>query len=82
MNYDILRQSMVLRASLVPYMYSQARLAYEEGLSLLRGMYYDFPEEDNAYIFNKQVSVVCVWFTMYSCSLYELYCYSSKFQII
>lgn len=58
MNYEILRQSMVLRASLVPYIYTQARAAYEEGLSLLRGMYYDFPEDDSAYIFNKQVGVV------------------------
>ena len=54
-NYEIMRRSMVLRAALVPYIYTHAREAYDEGLSLLRPMYYEFPEEDNAYMFDKQV---------------------------
>ena len=52
-----MRRSMVLRAALVPYIYTNARVAYEDGLSLLRAMYYEFPEEDNAYKFDKQVSL-------------------------
>ena len=50
---------MVLRAALVPYTYTNARMAYDEGLSLLRSMYYEFPEEDNAYMFDKQVGHFC-----------------------
>ena len=64
-----------MRASLVPYSYSNARTAYDEGtimywctvdgaihcyhltgLSLLRPMYYEFPESPEAYTFDKQVS--------------------------
>ena len=31
MNYEIMHKAMVLRASLVPYIYSNARYAYDEG---------------------------------------------------
>ena len=61
-----MRRLMVLRAALVPYTYTNARVAYDEGLSLLRPMYYEFPEEDNAYMFDKQVgyftvlSILCI----------------------
>ncbi len=54
-NYEIMRDFIILRASLVPYIYSNARTAYDEGISLLRPMYYDFPEKDNAYTYDKQV---------------------------
>ena len=53
-NYEIMRQFMILRASLVPYIYSSARLAYDEGLSLLRPLYYLFPEDPEAYMFDHQ----------------------------
>jgi alpha-glucosidase len=40
---------MLARASLVPYIYTGHRIAYETGLSLIRPMYYTFPEHENAY---------------------------------
>jgi len=43
------RDAMLARASLVPYIYTGHRIAYETGLSLIRPMYYTFPEFDNAY---------------------------------
>lgn len=69
-----MRSAFWLRATLLPYTYSKAREAYDEGisiviqtwicnlglryhtgLSLLRPMYYEFPESAEAYTFNKQV---------------------------
>jgi alpha-glucosidase (family GH31 glycosyl hydrolase) len=49
-----MRKFFILRASLVPYIYSSARQAYDEGLSLLRPLYYLFPEQPQAYSFNLQ----------------------------
>lgn len=71
-NYDIMKDAILLREAMVPYIYSNARYAYDEGelmvaydhklwgtmysgLSLLRPMYYNFPESTEAYKFNKQV---------------------------
>jgi alpha-glucosidase len=53
-NYEIMRQFFVLRASLVPYIYSSARQTYDEGLSLLRPLYYLFPEASEAYSYDLQ----------------------------
>ena len=66
-----------LRATLLPYTYSKAREAYDEGnlisayevtfkcknagLSLLRPMYYEYPESPEAYSFNKQVCLILCW---------------------
>ena len=33
-NYEIMRKFIILRASLVPYSYSNARTAYDEGINL------------------------------------------------
>ena len=49
-----MRRFLNLRASLVPYIYSNARVAYDEGLSLLRPLYYLFPETPEAYSFDHQ----------------------------
>lgn len=37
------------RYALVPYLYTQARRAFDTGVSLLRPMYYHWPEHDEAY---------------------------------
>ncbi len=42
---DLCRQ----REALVPYSYTAARQAYETGVSLCRPMYYDYPEDSEAY---------------------------------
>lgn len=49
-----MRQFFVLRAALVPYIYSSARTAYDEGLSLLRPLYYLLPESPEAYAYDLQ----------------------------
>lgn len=49
-----MRRFFILRASLVPYIYSSARQTYDEGLSLLRPLYYLFPEAQGAYDYDMQ----------------------------
>ncbi len=51
---DILRQTVLQRYALAPYIYTMARTAYDEGLSLCRPMYYDWPEAPEAYSFRNQ----------------------------
>ena len=51
-NYDItlvLRNTVRQRYTMAPYIYSMARKAYDEALSLCRPMYYDYPTTDEAY---------------------------------
>lgn len=52
--YEITRAAMKIRASLIPYVYSEAWTAHTEGLSLLHGVYIDWPEHDEAYSFTQQ----------------------------
>lgn len=49
-----MRSFLILRASLVPYIYSNARVAHDEGLSLLRPLYYYYPEAPEAYTFDHE----------------------------
>lgn len=43
-----------LRYSLAPYIYTAARHAYDEGISICRPMYYDYPKQEEAYEFKYQ----------------------------
>jgi len=43
-----------LRYTLAPYIYTMARKTYDTGISLCRPMYYDYPENDEAYSFDRQ----------------------------
>jgi alpha-glucosidase (family GH31 glycosyl hydrolase) len=43
-----------LRESLVPYLYTLSRQAHDTGLPLTRGPYLRWPEEDDAYRFDRQ----------------------------
>jgi alpha-glucosidase (family GH31 glycosyl hydrolase) len=47
--YASIRSAMVARAELVPYLYTAAREAFAKGLGLLRPMYYEYPEQEEAY---------------------------------
>ena len=47
----IMRDAFLLRYALIPYLYSASRHAYDEGLSLLRPLYYDYPGSPEAYEF-------------------------------
>lgn len=50
----ILKQTIRQRYEMVPYIYTMARKCYNNGISLCRPMYYDYPEEENAYTFRNQ----------------------------
>ncbi len=53
-NFDILRNIIVDRYRLVPYIYTMARTTYDEGLAICRPLYYYWPEEKNAYDFKNE----------------------------
>lgn len=46
---DILTDCIRLRYALSPYIYTMARLTHDEGLSICRPMYYDYPKAQEAY---------------------------------
>eukprot|EP00042_Codosiga_hollandica_P032126 m.200668 g.200668 ORF g.200668 m.200668 type:complete len:1028 (+) comp53818_c0_seq1:262-3345(+) len=48
--FEANRAAMQGRLSLVPYIYTAWRQAFDTGLSLIRPMYYDFPTQSNAYL--------------------------------
>ncbi len=49
-----MRQCYHLRSELMPYIYSLAYRAYEEGLPLIEPMYYEYPNDEIAYTQNGQ----------------------------
>lgn len=51
---DVLRQTIHQRYQLAPYIYTMARKTYDEGISLCRPLYYDYPENHEAYDFKSQ----------------------------
>lgn len=51
---DVIRQTVRQRYEMAPYIYTMARKGYDEGLSLCRPMYYDYPEAPQAYSFRSQ----------------------------
>ena len=51
---DIIRHTIRQRYEMAPYIYTMARKAYDEGLSLCRPMYYDYPESKEAYEFRNE----------------------------
>ncbi len=50
----IMREAVLLRYSLIPYLYTEARKTYENGVAFMRPMYYDYPEAEEAYAFTHQ----------------------------
>ncbi len=48
-NFDLQRDAFQLRYTLVPYIYTAARQAYDTGVSICRPLYYEWPEENLAY---------------------------------
>ena len=48
-NLDLQREAFKLRYTLVPYIYTAAREAYDTGVSICRPLYYEWPEENKAY---------------------------------
>ncbi|HVO75140.1 MAG TPA: TIM-barrel domain-containing protein, partial [Ignavibacteriaceae bacterium] len=52
--FYIMRDAIKLRYSIIPYIYTSAREAYDTGISILRPMYYDYAKNDTAYIMKNQ----------------------------
>eukprot|EP01052_Picozoa_sp_SAG31_P062982 SAG31_NODE_21944_length_537_cov_1.123288_2_plen_62_part_01 len=48
-HFEQMKDAMVLRNSLAPYIYTAARQHYDSGVSLLRPLYWEHPEDDAAY---------------------------------
>jgi alpha-glucosidase (family GH31 glycosyl hydrolase) len=48
-NFFIMRDVINLRYSLIPYIYTNARKAYDESISLCRPLYYEYPQKEEAY---------------------------------
>jgi alpha-glucosidase len=53
-NFNIMRDMILLRYSLIPYIYTASREAYDTGISICRPMYYDYPDAEEAYAFKDQ----------------------------
>lgn len=51
---DIVKQTVRQRYDMVPYIYTMARKGYDEGISLCRPLYYDYPECQEAYDFRNE----------------------------
>jgi hypothetical protein len=47
--FEAMRAAMLFRTELVPYLYTAARTAHDTGVSMLHPLYYDWPEEGEAY---------------------------------
>ncbi len=48
-NFPLLLDAVELRYQLMPYIYTAARQAYDTGISICRPLYYEWPEENEAY---------------------------------
>ena len=53
-NFEQLREAVRLRYRLFPYLYTAARETYETGIGMNRPLYYDYPEDGNAYTFEDE----------------------------
>ena len=51
---EVIRNTVRQRYEMAPYIYAMARKGYDEGLSLCRPLYYDYPECEEAYDFRSQ----------------------------
>ncbi len=48
-QFDALRDTVLTRYTFLPYTYTMGRKAYDTGVSLVRPMYYGWPDNDEAY---------------------------------
>jgi Glycosyl hydrolases family 31 TIM-barrel domain/Glycosyl hydrolase family 31 C-terminal domain/Domain of unknown function (DUF5110) len=47
--FRVMRQDLLLRYGLIPYIYTAARLAYDTGVSIVHPLYYNWPDAPEAY---------------------------------
>ena len=53
-NFPLLLETVKLRYALMPYIYTACRQAYDTGVSICRPLYYEWPEANNAYLFEDE----------------------------
>lgn len=53
-NVYAMREAILQRYALIPYIYSSARKTFETGISICHPLYYDHPKEENAYKFKNE----------------------------
>lgn len=53
-NFPDLLETVKLRYKLFPYIYTMAREAYDTGIALCRPLYYDYPEDEEAYTYEDE----------------------------
>jgi alpha-glucosidase (family GH31 glycosyl hydrolase) len=53
-NFSIMRDFINLRYSLIPYIYTNARKAFDEGISICKPLYYELPRNEEAYKFKNE----------------------------
>jgi len=51
---SVIRDAILQRYEMVPYIYTMARKTYDEALSLCRPMYYDYPDDQESYDFKSE----------------------------
>lgn len=52
--FDAMRAAVRLRYDLSPYIYNAARESYDTGVSMCRPLYYEYPEDSEAYDFKQE----------------------------
>lgn len=52
--FDAQYDAIKLRYALSPYIYTMARYAFDSAVSLCRPLYYEYPDKEEAYLFNRQ----------------------------
>lgn len=53
-NFEQLREAVRMRYQLFPYLYTAARETYDTGVGMNRPLYYDYPEDGNAYLYEDE----------------------------
>ena len=53
-HYEYMKDAIVLRYALSPYIYDAARQSFDTGVSMTRPLYYYYPEDERAYSLNQE----------------------------
>ena len=53
-NFTQLREAVRMRYQMFPYLYTAARETYDTGIGMSRPLYYEWPEENNAYVYEDE----------------------------
>ena len=53
-NFPLLLETVKLRYALMPYIYTACRQAYDTGICLCRPLYYEWPEQNESYLYEDE----------------------------